>query len=853
MKIKKLALVLAASASVVGLSAIGGAINNNSYMAPQALAASVETTSQVSFSSAGGDLEALYAEFNPVANAEGYNAYVKLDNASTFTKLDSQLVRTYNDGHIRVDAVGLAAGSYTLKVVPIINGAESTSAQAQRTGIAVKAHDRSGFGFVEGTGSVSKVTTDTSSGAYNDNGVLRSNADVIYITNSNKNTITYETVDKKGNAISVTGFQAIVLNMKSNTKCNPLDIRIIGNLDDPSELTKGDLSIDTVTAGLTIEGIGTDANINGFGIVLKNSSNVEIRNLGFMNCNSNEGDSIGLQQGNDHVWVHNNDIFYGDAGSDKDQIKGDGALDTKTSSFISHSYNHFWDTGKSNLQGMKSESTDNRITYHHNWYDHSDSRHPRIRTCTVHIYNNYFDGNAKYGVGMTMGGSAFVESNYFRSTSTMKPMLISMQGTDALGEGTFSSENGGIIKAFNNTFDGKVSFIPHTESSTSFDAYVATSRDEVVPESYVALQGGTSYNNFDTAADMYSYTVDTPEVAKANVEAYAGRVQGGDFQYDFDDATEDANYAVITELKTAIVNYTSSLSSVQNIGEVSTGETGDSGTETGGTETGETGETGESGESGTGETGETGETGTTTGNTNTAGLHVMTFMDNNTTDEAGYFTVSGNTSNSKGSVTYDGTTYSVCLKMESSTSINFTAGNAGKLTLVFDTPSKKVKVDGTSYTTDSNGILELELSAGAHTISKGDTMNLFYMSMNEEGASNNESEATTSVLLERQSSSNAIRYITTITGYAKSDIVSWNVTFNLNGTNVSTSNYSVLYLSVAGDNGKDSVENTYYLVFTMTDIPSSQNGNTLSCYMTITLSDDTTVQTNTVSDVLSIQ
>ena len=29
-----------------------------------------------------------------------------------------------------------------------------------------------------------------------------------------------------------------------------------------------------------------------------------------------------------------------------------------------------------------------------------------------------------------------------------------------------------------------------------------------------------------------------------------------------------------------------------------------------------------------------------------------------------------------------------------------------------------------------------------------------------------------------------------------------------------------------------------YLVFTMTDIPSSQNGNTLSCYMTITLSDN---------------
>ena len=31
----------------------------------------------------------------------------------------------------------------------------------------------------------------------------------------------------------------------------------------------------------------------------------------------------GLQQGNDHIWVHNCDFFYGDAGSDADQVKGE--------------------------------------------------------------------------------------------------------------------------------------------------------------------------------------------------------------------------------------------------------------------------------------------------------------------------------------------------------------------------------------------------------------------------------------------------------------------------------------------------------------------------------------------------
>ena len=111
---------------------------------------------------------------------------------------------------------------------------------------------------------------------------------------------------------------------------------------------------------------------------MKNCSNVEVRNIGFMNCNSNEGDDCGLQQDNDHIWVHNCDFFYGDAGSDADQVKGDGALDTKTSTYVTHSYNHFWDNGKCNLQGMKTEEETNYVTYHHNWYDHSDSRHPRI-------------------------------------------------------------------------------------------------------------------------------------------------------------------------------------------------------------------------------------------------------------------------------------------------------------------------------------------------------------------------------------------------------------------------------------------------------------------------------------------
>lgn len=78
-----------------------------------------------------------------------------------------------------------------------------------------------------------------------------------------------------------------------------------------------------------LQGIGNDAVADGWGIRLKSATSVEIRNLAFMNCDSGEGDNIGLQQNNNYIWVHHCDLFYGNAGSDKDQVKGDGALDCK--------------------------------------------------------------------------------------------------------------------------------------------------------------------------------------------------------------------------------------------------------------------------------------------------------------------------------------------------------------------------------------------------------------------------------------------------------------------------------------------------------------------------------------------
>jgi pectate lyase len=174
-----------------------------------------------------------------------------------------------------------------------------------------------------------------------------------------------------------------------------------------------------------------------------------------------------------------------------------------------------------------------------------------------------------------MGSSVFVENNYFRSTYTLRPMMMAGQGTDIResAKGTFSSEDGGFIKAYGNTYDAtSMLFVPYSsEHTTDFDAYVASSRNEVIPETIKTTTGGTAYNNFDTKSSMYSYTVQTPEEAKNSVMQYAGRVQGGDFKWSFDNSVDDKSSDVNQPLKNALIAYSSKLLSVQSIGEQSSG------------------------------------------------------------------------------------------------------------------------------------------------------------------------------------------------------------------------------------------------------------------------------------------
>jgi pectate lyase len=100
-----------------------------------------------------------------------------------------------------------------------------------------------------------------------------------------------------------------------------------------------------------------------------------------------------------------------------------------------------------------------------------------------------------------------------------------------------------------------------------------------------------------------------------------------------------------------------------------------------------------------------------------------------------YFDFFGSLSTSKGSVEYEGLTLTRCLKMETKTTIDFTLSKKATVTLVFNADfAKTVVVDGVKVTANA-GIATVELAAGAHTITKGDSGNLFLIVVDVDEAS----------------------------------------------------------------------------------------------------------------------
>ncbi len=157
-----------------------------------------------------GYTEAIYATFTD-SNPEYATVKYKATSSDNWLEVDEELIRPLTSTAARVDIVGLEEGKYDIQVIT------SQSKQEIKQNITVYPDDRSGYAHFDASTSDRKISTGI--GAYNNNGTLKSNAEVIYVTDATKNTVTYG---------SYVGLVDIISHSKQISK--PLDIRIIGTI-----------------------------------------------------------------------------------------------------------------------------------------------------------------------------------------------------------------------------------------------------------------------------------------------------------------------------------------------------------------------------------------------------------------------------------------------------------------------------------------------------------------------------------------------------------------------------------------------------------------------------------------------
>ncbi|CDR31241.1 Pectate trisaccharide-lyase precursor [Acholeplasma oculi] len=472
----------------------------------------------------GAYLEAIYAIFEDTSSQ---NATVRYKKSSMvdWIYVDQELIRQQSLTHARVDIVGLESDYYDIEIVT------SNLEVLRKQSIFTESHDRSGyahFNYTEGIG------------AYLDNGTLKPDAKVVYVTEENKNDVEIEGIMQKGLGwiLNNNQYQSSSSNTYSteqslnslSTYNTPIVFRIIGKVTAPEGLTvynstqqggsvgdNGNMARIRNGKNITIEGIGEDAEIYGWGIHLIASTagrgtSFEVRNLTFRHYPEDAIGLEGIQTGSQLTapvsrgWMHHLTFFegYHPNPAESDKSHGDGSLDIKRGEYFTISYNQFLGAHKTNLVGSSDTSLQYHITYHHNHWKNNASRIPLARNSNIHMYNNVFEttddnqNESSYAQNTRVNAYILSEANYFYATKNP------------------SRVDSGAIKSYKD--------VKYSTYDTD-QATVVENREDLV-------NSGNKFEHFDTNKDVFYYDpilkrsdvkhLTDAVTARAEVEAYAG-------------------------------------------------------------------------------------------------------------------------------------------------------------------------------------------------------------------------------------------------------------------------------------------------------------------------------------------
>lgn len=188
--------------------------------------------------------------------------------------------------------------------------------------------------------------------------------------------------------------------------------RVSGEIRLPAPLEVG--------ANKTLDGRGARVAIAGHGLVVAGRRNVVVENLVFRD---GVGDALHLVDGAADVWVDHSSF----------SRFGDGLVDvTRGATDVTVSWCRFSEHDKVMLVGASPEhegDREMRVTLHHNHFDRTEERHPRLRFGKVHAYNNYYEAWGSYGAAASMLGELASEANVYQA-GWDRDAIITRSGRD---------------------------------------------------------------------------------------------------------------------------------------------------------------------------------------------------------------------------------------------------------------------------------------------------------------------------------------------------------------------------------------------------------------------------------------
>jgi len=219
-----------------------------------------------------------------------------------------------------------------------------------------------------------------------------------------------------------------------------------------------------IPSNTTLFGVGSDATLIGASLDIQGGTggnpgalpmNVIVRNISFQdtidcfpewsptdNVTGNWNatyDAISVTHAT-HVWIDHNrftdlktrddtqPVYFGQ----RYQVH-DGHLDiTNQSDFVTVSWNQFTSHDKTMLIGGSDSAIEDRehlrVTLHHNLFDGTGQRTPRVRFGKVHVYDNVYraDRNTNYrsSWGAGLESQIFAENNFFEMSNSFGPTEV---------------------------------------------------------------------------------------------------------------------------------------------------------------------------------------------------------------------------------------------------------------------------------------------------------------------------------------------------------------------------------------------------------------------------------------------